>query len=74
MLTRIEVINQALSFKGYWGNPNQFTKWYCKDNQTHAWCGMFVDYVFKKELNSDWLDTCSNFAYVPTIKCIICCA
>ena len=67
MLTRIEVINQALSFKGYWGNPNQFTKWYCKDNQTHAWCGMFVDYVFKKELNSDWLDTCSNFAYVPTI-------
>lgn len=67
MLTRIDVINKALSFKGYWGNPNQFTKWYCHDNKKHAFCGMFVKYVFKKELNCDWLDTCSNFAYVPTI-------
>lgn len=66
-MNRNDVINKAKSYVKYWGNPNQFTKWYCKDNKTHAWCGMFVDYVFKKGLKCDWLDSCSNFAYVPTI-------
>ena len=66
-MTRNDVVNKASSYKGYWGNPNQFTKWYCGDNKTHAWCGMFVKYVFKKDLKCDWLDSCSNFAYVPTI-------
>lgn len=66
-MNRTDVINKAKSYIKYWGNPNQFTKWYCKDNKTHAWCGMFVKYVFKKGLNCSWLDSCSNFAYVPTI-------
>lgn len=66
-MARADVINKAKSYIKYWGNPNPFTKWYCKDNKTHAWCGMFVKYVFKKGLNSNMLDKCSNFAYVPTI-------
>lgn len=66
-MNRADVVNKAKSYIKYWGNPNQFTKWYSKDNKTHAWCGMFVDYVFKKDFNCDWLDGCSNFAYVPTI-------
>lgn len=66
-MNRSDVTSKASSFIKYWGNPNQFTKWYCKDNKTHAWCGMFVKYVFKKSLKCDWLDKCSNFAYVPTI-------
>ena len=66
-MNRTDVVNKAKSYIKYWGNPNQFTKWYCKNNKTHAWCGMFVDYVFKKDLKCDWLDSCSNFAYVPTI-------
>ena len=66
-MNRNDVVAKAKSYIGYWGNPNQFTKWYSKDNKTHAWCGMFVKYVFKKDLGSDWLDGCSNFAYVPTI-------
>ncbi|MBO7732047.1 MAG: peptidoglycan-binding protein [Methanobrevibacter sp.] len=66
-MTRADIVNKAKSYIKYWGNPNQFTKWYSKDNKTHAWCGMFVDYVFKKDFKCDWLDGCSNFAYVPTI-------
>ena len=66
-MNRTDVTKKASSYIGYWGNPNQFTKWYCKDNKTHAWCGMFVKYVFKKDLKCNWLDGCSNFAYVPTI-------
>ena len=66
-MNRNDVVSKARSHIGYWGNPNQFTRWYCNDNKTHAWCGMFVKYVFKKDLGSDWLDGCSNFAYVPTI-------
>lgn len=66
-MNRNDVVSKAKSYIGYWGNPNQFTRWYCKDNKTHAWCGMFVKYVFKHDLNCDWLDSCSNFAYVPTI-------
>lgn len=66
-MNRNDVVSKAKSYIGYWGNPNQFTRWYCKDNKTHAWCGMFVKYVFKKDLGCDWLDGCSNFAYVPTI-------
>lgn len=66
-MNRTDATKKASSYIKYWGNPNQFTKWYCKDNKTHAWCGMFVDYIFKKDLKSTWLDGCSNFAYVPTI-------
>ena len=66
-MNRTDVVNKAKSYIGSWGNPNQFTKWYSKDNKTHAWCGMFVDYVFKKDLKCDWLDSCKNMAYVPTI-------
>ena len=66
-MNRDSVITQAKKYKGYQGNPNKFTKWYCKDNKTHAWCGMFVDYIFKHDLKCDWLDSCKNFAYVPTI-------
>jgi hypothetical protein len=66
-MNRTDLIKKARSYIKYWGNPNQFTKWYCKDNKTHAWCGMFVDYVFKKDFKCDWLDKCKNFAYVPTI-------
>ena len=66
-MNRSELVKKAKSYIKYWGNPNQFTKWYCKDNKTHAWCGMFVDYVFKKDFGCTWLDDCKNFAYVPTI-------
>ena len=66
-LNRSNVIKTAKSYIKHWGNPNQFTKWYCHDNKTHAWCGMFVKYVFKHDLKCTWLDTCSNFAYCPTI-------
>lgn len=66
-MNRNDVVDTAKKYKGYQGNPNIFTKWYSKDNKTHAWCGMFVKYIFKHDLNCDWLDGCSNFAYVPTI-------
>lgn len=66
-MNRTDVVNDAKKYIGYVGNPNQFTRWYCKDNKTHAFCGMFVDYIFKHDLKCDWLDGCSNFAYVPTI-------
>lgn len=67
IMNRSELVSKAKSYIKYWGNPNQFTKWYSKDNKTHAWCGMFVDYVFKKDFGCTWLDDCKNFAYVPTI-------
>ena len=67
IMNRSELVSKARSYIKYWGNPNQFTKWYSKDNKTHAWCGMFVDYVFKKDFGCTWLDDCKNFAYVPTI-------
>ncbi len=67
IMNRSELVSKAKSYIKYWGNPNQFTKWYSKDNKTHAWCGMFVDYIFKHDMNCDWLDSCKNFAYVPTI-------
>ena len=66
-MNRTDVIKDAQKYKGYQGNPNTFTRWYCKDNKTHAWCGMFVKYVFKHDLKCDWLDKCKNFAYVPAI-------
>jgi len=66
-MNRKDVTSKAASYKGYQGNPNKFSRWYFKDNKKHAWCGAFVDYVFKKDLKCDWLDGCSNFAYVPTI-------
>lgn len=67
IMNRNDVIKDAKKYKGYQGNPNTFTRWYSKDNKTHAWCGMFVKYVFKADLKCDWLDGCKNFAYVPTI-------
>lgn len=66
-MNRTDVVNKSRSYLGYQGNPNTFTRWYTKDNKSHAWCGMFVDYVFKHDLKSNWLDKCKNFAYVPTI-------
>ena len=66
-MNRTDVTNEAISYKGYQGNPNEFTRWFFNDNKSHAWCGAFVDYVFKHDLKCDWLDSCKNFAYVPTI-------
>lgn len=68
-MTRDECYNQALKYvkNVAYTNPNQFTKWYFKDDKTHAWCGAFIDYVIKNDLKCDWLDDCKNFAYVPEI-------
>lgn len=66
-MTRKEVVNKAHSYIKRWGNPNKFTKWFWNNNLTHAWCGAFVKYVFKKALGCKWLDSCSNFGFVPTI-------
>lgn len=66
-MNRVDVINDAIKYKGHYSNPNIFTKWYSKDNKKHVWCGMFVDYVFKHDLNYNIFDDCSNFSYVPTI-------
>ena len=66
-MTRTEVVNKAKSYIKHYPNPNIFTKWYINDNKHHAWCGMFVKYIFKKDFKCNWLDKCSNFAYVPTI-------
>ena len=62
-MTRNECINKASSYikEVAYENPNQFTKWFWKDNQAHAWCGAFVDYVVKHDLGCNWLDSCSNF-------------
>ena len=62
-MTREECINKASSYikTTAYDNPNQFTKWFWKDNKAHAWCGAFVDYVVKHDLKCDWLDSCSNF-------------
>ena len=67
IMNRTDILKQAKKDIGYKGNPNVYTKWYCKDNKTHAWCGMYQQYLFKKEMKCNWLDSCSNFAYVPTI-------
>ena len=66
-MKRTDVTSKAKSYIKHYTNPNIFTKWYINDNKTHAWCGMFVKYIFKKDMKSNWLDKCSNFAYVPTI-------
>ena len=68
-MNRIDVINKSSSYikSTPYPNPNEFTKWFFKDNKTHAWCGAYVDYIFKHDLNCNYLDSCSNFAYVPTI-------
>ena len=68
-MTRDECINKASSYikNTPYPNPNDFTKWFWKDNKYHAWCGAFVDYVVKHDLGCDWLDSCTNFGYVPTI-------
>lgn len=68
-MTRDDVLNKAISYikNTPYSNPNDFTKWYFKDNKSHAWCGAFIDYIIKHDLGSDILDSCSNFAYVPTI-------
>ena len=68
-MTRNELINKSSSYikKTSYENPNQFTRWYFKNNKEHAWCGAFIYYCVKHDLESDMLDTCSNFAYCPTI-------
>ena len=67
IMNRTDIIKQAKKDIGYKGNPNVYTKWYCHDSKTHAWCGMYQKYLFKVEMKCTWLDSCSNFAYVPTI-------
>jgi len=68
-MTRDEMFNKACFYikSTPYPNPNEFTKWFFKDNKSHAWCGAFIDYVVKHDLKCDWLDSCSNFGYVPTI-------
>lgn len=68
-MTREEIINKSKSYINEiaYPNPNTFTRWYFKDNKSHAWCGVFIDYVVNHDLNCDWLDDCKNFAYVPEI-------
>lgn len=66
-MNREDVIKKASSYIAHYSNPNIFTLWFFKDKSKHAWCGAFVDYVFKHDLKCDWLDSCSNFGYVPTI-------
>lgn len=68
-MNRYDVVNKALSYvkEDKYSNPNKFTIWYFKNNLAHAWCGVFIDYVIKHDLECNWLDSCSNFAYVPTI-------
>lgn len=68
-MTRDEIFNKASSYikSTPYPNPNEFTKWFFKNNLEHSWCGAFIDYVVKHDLNCDWLDSCSNFGYVPTI-------
>lgn len=64
---RNQIVDKEKTYIGYVGNPNTFTRWYCKDNKAHAFCGMFQDYVVKHDMKLNWFDDCSNFAYVPTI-------
>ena len=66
-MNRNDVVNKAKFYIAHYSNPNIFTIWFFKDKNKHAWCGAFVDYVFKHDLKCDWLDSCSNFGYVPTI-------
>lgn len=66
-MNRNQIVDKEKTYIGYVGNPNQFTRWYCKDNKEHAFCGMFQDYVVKHDMKLDWFDDCKNFAYVPTI-------
>ena len=67
-MERQSIIDKALSYVSNtpYKNPNIFTKWFFKDDLSHAWCGVFVDYIFNS-LSCDWLNSCTNFAYVPTI-------
>ncbi len=68
-MDRIDVINKASTYikSTPYPNPNEFTRWFFKNDLEHAWCGAFVDYIFKHDLGSNMLDSCSNFGYVPTI-------
>ena len=68
-MDRNDVINKSSTYikDTPYPNPNEFTKWFFKNNLVHSWCGAFVDYIFKHDLDCDWLDSCSNFGYVPTI-------
>ena len=68
-MTREDVLNKAIYYikPTPYPNPNEFTKWYFKNDLYHAWCGAFIDYIIKHDFNNDMLDSCSNFAYVPTI-------
>ena len=66
-MSREDVVNKAKFYIAHYSNPNIFTIWFFKDKQKHAWCGAFVDYIFKHDLKCNWLDDCKNFGYVPTI-------
>lgn len=74
-MTRDELINKARSYMKptAYPNPNEFTRWFWKDNSAHAWCGAFIDFVVKQDLGCNWLDSCTKekylggFGYVPSI-------
>lgn len=68
-MNRIDVINKSKDYiKNIpYPNPNIFTKYFFKDDLSHSWCGAFIYYIFKHDLNSNMLDSCTNFGYVPTI-------
>lgn len=68
-MTREECINKASSYikTTAYPNPNEFTRFQFKNNGVHAWCGAFIHYVVKHDLNCDWLEDCTNFGYVPDI-------
>ena len=68
-MNRIDVINKSSEYikNTPYSNPNIFTRYFFKDNLSHAWCGAFIYYIFKHDLNSNMLDSCSNFGYVPEI-------
>jgi len=68
-MTRDECLNKASSYikNTQYPNPNDFTIFQFKNNLKHAWCGAFIHYVVKKDLNCDWLEDCKNFGYVPEI-------
>ena len=69
-MTREDVLNKAISYikSTPYPNPNEFTRFQFKDNKSHAWCGAFIHYVVKHDLNCDWLEDCKNFGYVPEIS------
>lgn len=74
-MTRDELVGKARGYikEAPYPNPNEFTRWFWKDNNSHAWCGAFINFIVKQDLSCNWLDTCTKekyvggFGYVPSI-------